>query len=55
MKNIGVCGCGYYEYHDIKDYEKCCTCLHFSDNCKEERFECLSENRDLDDCYEPKE
>ena len=22
MKNIGVCGCGYYEYNNIKDYEK---------------------------------
>ena len=44
---------GTYEYYDILDYDKCCTCAHFSDNWHEERFECLNKNRKKDGaCYE---
>ena len=46
---------GEYKYYDIIDYDKCCTCVHFSDNEYEERFECLNMNRKDDKCYEEKE
>lgn len=49
---IGCYAGGEYEYHDIKDYDMCCGCRHFSDNWHEERFECCNMNRKDDDCYE---
>ena len=51
MRMIGCDYGGKYEYHDIKDYDKCCTCKYFSDNWHEERFECLKPNNKEDDCY----
>ena len=48
---IGYDYYGYYEYHNIKDYDECCTCRHFYDNWYEERFECLSYTQN-DNCYE---
>ena len=50
---IGCYEGGYYEYNNIKDYSKCCTCSHFYDNWHETRFECLSDTQD-DDYYEDK-
>ena len=47
-------GCDYdvqYEYHEIKDYDICCTCQYFYDNWHETRFECLKETQ-CDDCRE---
>ena len=32
---------GTYKYYDIIDYDNCCICPYFSDNWREERFECL--------------
>ena len=48
---IGCDHYGQYEYNNIKDYDKCCTCIHFCDNRYETRFECLSDVQD-DNCYE---
>lgn len=38
----GVYEGGEYKYYEILDYDVCCRCEHFSDNKKEERYECGS-------------
>ena len=43
MSYIGVDHSGQYEYYDIIDYDRCCTCEHFYDNWYETQFECLCE------------
>jgi hypothetical protein len=35
---------GTYKYYDIIDYDNCCVCPYFSDNWREERFECLKKD-----------
>lgn len=40
---------GQYKYHEIKDYNICCTCQYFYDNWYETRFECLKKTQcDID-------
>ena len=46
-------GFGTYVYHEIKDYHTCLGCQYFYDNWHEERFECLKEDRNSEDCFEP--
>mgnify|MGYP007102031688 CR=1 FL=1 len=31
---------GEYQWYNIKDYDNCYNCIHFSDNSYMERFEC---------------
>lgn len=40
ISNIGVDAGGQYEYWEIKDFDICLGCKHFSDNKMENRFEC---------------
>ena len=54
MKHKGYDECSEYEYHDIINYKHCCTCEHFYDNEKAQRFECLRESDVKVDCYKNK-
>ena len=54
MKRKGYDECSEYEYYDIIDYQYCCTCKHFYDNEKQQRFERLRKSETDNECYKNK-